>query len=175
VKDILFLDGDTSMAAVYVTLNTINPVLLSRRANRMKILMTRKDTTTVDDDIIRRCWLPVDIDPARPSGVSSSNEEHRAALEKGAAISAYLSGTGWLEPISADSGNGAHLLYRIDLKNDASSRDLVKGVLTILDLIFSDPVCTVDTANFNAARIWKVYGTLARKGDNTPERTHRRA
>ena len=34
---------------------------------------------------------------------------------------------------------------------------------------------TVDTANHNAARIWKAYGTVARKGDNTPERSYRRA
>ena len=34
---------------------------------------------------------------------------------------------------------------------------------------------SVDTANFNAARIWKLYGTVSRKGDNTPERPHRRS
>ena len=34
---------------------------------------------------------------------------------------------------------------------------------------------TVDTANHNAARIWKLYGTMSRKGDSTPERPHRRA
>ena len=33
----------------------------------------------------------------------------------------------------------------------------------------------VDTANFNAARIWKLYGTVSRKGDNTPERPYRRS
>ena len=27
--------------------------------------------------------------------------------------------------------------------------------------------------NFNPARIWKLYGTLAAKGDPTPERPHR--
>ena len=52
---------------------------------------------------------------------------------------------------------------------------VVKGCLTTLDALFSNDRVTVDTANHNAARIWKVYGTVARKGDNTPERSYRRA
>ena len=33
----------------------------------------------------------------------------------------------------------------------------------------------VDCCNFNAARIWKLYGTPVRKGDDIPERPHRLA
>ena len=33
----------------------------------------------------------------------------------------------------------------------------------------------VDRKVFNASRIVKLYGTLARKGDSTPDRPHRRA
>ncbi len=75
----------------------------------------------------------------------------------------------------ADSGNGAHLLYRIDLPNDETATEVVKGALATLDALFSNEAVTVDTANHNAARIWKLYGTLSRKGDNTVERPHRRA
>ena len=75
----------------------------------------------------------------------------------------------------ADSGNGAHLLYRIDLPNDDESTDLVKGCLGVLDALFSDGSVSVDAANFNAARIWKLYGTTSKKGDNTPSRPHRHA
>ena len=31
----------------------------------------------------------------------------------------------------------------------------------------------VDQSTFNAARIWKLYGTVARKGDDMPDRPHR--
>ncbi len=34
---------------------------------------------------------------------------------------------------------------------------------------------SVDAANYNAGRIWKLYGTMARKGDHTAERPHRRS
>ncbi len=169
------LDADPSVAGIYVTLNAVNPALLARRANRIKIRLSRKDAATADVDILRRRWLPVDIDPVRPSGVSSTEAEHAAALAAAERIAAYLAEQGFPLPIRADSGNGAHLLYRIDLSNDESSTALVKGVLTTLDALFSNEVVTVDTANYNAARIWKLYGTASRKGDNTPERPHRRA
>jgi hypothetical protein len=39
----------------------------------------------------------------------------------------------------------------------------------------SDDQVSVDTGVYNAARIWKLYGTIACKGDNTPERPHRPA
>jgi len=169
------LDADPSVAGIYVTLNTVNPALLARRANRIKMRLSRKDATTADTDILRRRWLPVDIDPVRPSGVSSTDAEHNAALNAAERIASYLAEQGFPAPLRADSGNGAHLLYRIDLPNDEPSTALVKGCLTTLDALFSNETVTIDTANHNAARIWKLYGTASRKGDNTVERPHRRA
>lgn len=174
-EKVTLLNKDTAIQGIYVTLNRVNPVLLARRANRIKAKLGKKDASTADSDIINRDWLPIDIDPVRPSGVSSSEEEHAAALEKAEKIAAYLSEMGWPDPVVGDSGNGAHLLYRIDLPNDQASKDLVKGCLESLSTLFSDDRCNVDTANFNAARIWKLYGTISRKGDNTPDRPHRKS
>src|SRR5262249_32077297 len=39
----------------------------------------------------------------------------------------------------------------------------------------SDDAVKVDTSVSNAARIWKLYGTMACKGDSTPDRPHRMA
>ncbi len=169
------LDADPAVAGIYVTLNPVNPALLARRANRIKMRLSRKDATTSDADILSRRWLPVDIDPVRPSGVSSTDEEHDLALATAEKIAVWLAEQGFPIPIKADSGNGAHLLYRIDLPNDEAATDLVRGCLATLDALFSNANVTVDTANHNAARIWKLYGTVSRKGDNTPERPHRRA
>jgi hypothetical protein len=165
----------SDVQGVYVTLNEINPALLSRRANRVKMKLGRKDATTADTDIIRRRWLPVDLDPERPSGVSSTDEEHVAAISKAEKIAGFLETVGFPRPVLADSGNGAHLLYAIDLPNDDEATDLVKECLATLDALFSDESIIVDTANYNAARIWKLYGTVSRKGDDTPDRPHRMA
>ena len=181
-KAIEALDAVGTYAGIYIVLNEINPALLSRRANRIETRLPKNAATTADADITRRRWLPVDIDVTRPSGISSSDEEHRIALDAAGRIARYLSEEhGFPEPIRADSGNGAHLLYRIDLPNDEESGALVKRCLQALGAMFDKdpaegrPGYEVDQTTFNAARIWKLYGTMARKGDHTPERPHRRA
>src|SRR5262249_19848771 len=73
----------------------------------------------------------------------------------------------------ADSGNGWHLCYRIDMPNDAPSRELLRDVLKGLDQRCSTEAARVDAKVFNASRIWKLYGTTARNGAATPERPHR--
>ncbi|WP_292426591.1 hypothetical protein, partial [Methanoregula sp.] len=175
IRSVEPLDADSSVHGIYVTLNEVNPALLSRRANRIKMRLGKKDSTTSDADILRRRWLPIDIDPLRPSGVSSTDEEHGLALAKADEVARWIAGLGFPDPVRADSGNGAHLLYCIDLPNDEAATALVKSCLATLDALFSDERVTVDTANFNAARIWKLYGTVSRKGDNTPDRPHRRS
>src|SRR5207253_3103309 len=87
----------------------------------------------------------------------------------------WLQRRGWPAPVAADSGNGGHRLYAIDLPNDDASRTLLQRCLEALALYFSDSEVKIDVGVFNAARIWKVYGTLACKGDNLPERPHRLA
>jgi hypothetical protein len=155
---------------VYVTLNPVVPSLLARAANRVR---SRARVTTADKDIQQRRWLLVDCDPVRPSEISSSNAEHEAALERACDIRSVLSEEGWPAPVLADSGNGAHLLYRVDLPNDEPSTLLLAAVLKALAARFNDAAVKVDEAVFNAARISKVYGTMARKGDDVPERPHR--
>jgi hypothetical protein len=158
--------------AVYATLNPCNPALLARAANRLK---ERVKTTTSDSDMIRRYRFPLDFDPVRPAGISSTDAEHAAALQRATDCDAWLHSLGWPAPVLADSGNGAHLIYAIDLPNDSTSRDLLKRCLEAVALYHSDDVVNVDLTTFNAARIWKVYGTMACKGDHLPERPHRLA
>jgi len=69
----------------------------------------------------------------------------------------------------------SHLCYRIDLPNDAETRDLQRKALETLDLLLSDNAVAIDLTTFNAARIWKLYGTQACKGDATEERPQRRS
>src|SRR5690606_35176286 len=64
---------------IYVTLNPCNPALLCRGYNR---IVEHPKATTADHDIIRRVWLPIDADPVRPAGTSSSPDEIEAARER---------------------------------------------------------------------------------------------
>jgi hypothetical protein len=162
-------DAKYRAGGIYYVLNRINPALLGRAYNRLK---ERAEQTTADNNILGRRWLPVDLDPVRPAGISSSEAEHATAIERARTIAQDMTEE-WGRPILADSGNGAHLLYRIDLPNHQQGLAFVTGALAELDRRYSDDKVKVDVTCANAARIWKAYGSVARKGDSIPGRPHR--
>jgi hypothetical protein len=90
-------------------------------------------------------------------------------------VDEYLFDRGWPAPAILDSGNGTHLLYRVELANDDEARQLVKAVLAVLADRFDCADAQLDRKNYNANRISKLPGTWARKGTDTPERPHRLA
>jgi hypothetical protein len=153
--------GIAHAKGIYLVPKPVNPALLARAVNKLR--PAPKGESTQDGDILRRRWLPIDTDPVRPSGIASTDAEHRAALDRAAAIAAALAAEGWPSPIGADSGNGGHLLYRIDLP--AGDGGLVQRCLQALAARFDDDAVKVDQSVFNPARIWKLYGTTAGKGD----------
>ena len=159
-----------SFRGVYVTVNPVNPDLLARAVNRLR--PAGRNPTTADTDIVRRRWLLIDCDPKRSSGVSSSNSEHESALAKAREIRDGLSSLGWADPIMTDSGNGAQLMYRIDLPADDG--ELVRRVIGEIAKASSEQVA-IDTSVHNPARIWRLPGTMNCKGDSIPERPHRMA
>src|SRR5450759_3148406 len=152
---------------VYTTLNPVRPDLLARSANHV---VEHAQFATSDTDIVKRVWLPIDFDVVRPAGISSTNADHEAALGQARLCRQFLRGQGWPDPIYADSGNGGHLDYRIDLPTESN---LVQRVLQFLATKFNGAGVHVDEAVYNSARIWKLYGTRACKGDSTAERPHR--
>ncbi|MGB8583304.1 MAG: hypothetical protein WCD47_20975 [Candidatus Sulfotelmatobacter sp.] len=160
------------VGAVYYTLNPVNPALLARASNRAR--KYAKDTTSdAQDNIVERNWLLVDCDPVRPADISSTDEEKTAAKRLVPKIKKYLKTLGWADPVIADSGNGYHLLYRIDLPNDDNGRKLLESALKALAAQFDTSAVKIDQKVFNASRITKAYGTKACKGDSIPERSHR--
>jgi hypothetical protein len=171
---------------VYVTLNVVQPDLLARAVNRLRDC-GKSDPTTADENITARRWLLIDCDAVRPSGISANDAERAVALARARDIRAWLTEQGWPQPIYADSGNGAHLLYRVDLpvaERGASTEPkappgwdggLVQNVLRALAFRFDDALVIVDQTCDNPARISKLYGTPVCKGDPTPERPHRLA
>jgi hypothetical protein len=158
-------------SGIYIIPNTTDPKLLARAANTLRFV--NKEPLTGDGDILHRRWFLVDVDPVRPSGISSTEEEHRLALETAHRIKDQLLARGWPAPIIADSGNGVHILFAIDLPNDEASRDLIKQVLRALAAEFDTDCVKIDTATFNAARLVRLYGSVVKKGFDTAERPHR--
>lgn len=168
IKDVLRTKSATGF---YTLLNPCVDDLLARRSNRAA--RAGKGETTHDKEILCRKWLPIDFDAVRPSGISSTEEEHQAALDRALEVATHLKAEGWPTPVFGDSGNGGHLLYPIDLP--LGDDGYVENCLKALHQRFSDDKVKIDVSVANPARIWKLYGTPVRKGDSTPKRPHRMA
>ena len=155
---------------VYVTANPVDNSLLARAANRLR--NAKRAPATSDNDILRRRWLLIDCDAERKSDISSSDEEHIAAEMKAREIRNYMTGVGWPMPILTDSGNGAQLMYAIDLPTN--DEGIVARILKVLSGLSTNKV-KIDTTVSNASRIWRLPGTMNCKGDSVPDRPHRMA
>ena len=156
---------------VYFTLNPLHPDLLARRCNR--IAWANEGELAKDKDVLTRRWLLIDADPIRDPLVSASEEEKAAAQKTILDVREFLRSRSWPDPLLADSGNGYHLLYPIDLPADDGG--VVERILHTLARRFNSDQVKIDESVCNPARICKLPGTLARKGDDTPTRPHRRA
>lgn len=170
VKAVAPYDGT---ANIYVTLNPVNPDLLARANNRLKQYAR---TATQDAEILSRHWLPIDLDPVRPAEISSTDAELAASIVRRDAIVSYLCNEGgYPEMLLANSGNGAHALVRCAFPNTPQIASRFERALKALASRFDDAHVKLDPGVFNAARIWKLYGTIACKGDPIETRPHRRA
>lgn len=161
---------------VYVTLNPLKPALHSRCADRI-VSQTKKGGTTPDTHVVRRTRIRFDFDTAPVAGVSTTDDEHKAAIFAAWSAGCEMTASGWPDPILEDSGNGSGLIYEIDLPCEDGG--LVKQSLEAGQARWGrtdgDITIKIDGTMFNPARITKVHGTVARKGDNTTDRPHRQA
>lgn len=122
---------------------------------------------------VQRRWLLIDVDVVRERDTNSTDAEHATAQEKTQQIADALAGEGWPAPLIADSGNGWHLYYRVDLPNDKNSQVLLREVIKALAERYDDTHCAIDRKVHDARRISKLPGTLTRKGPSAPDRPHR--
>ena len=158
------------VGGIYAVLNEIHTGCYSLD-QRDKIIPT--DTTTSDKDIVRRRWVLIDIDPERPSGINATDQEKAKAFDVIKKIVRFLRSEGFSEPVIADSANGYHAYYSVDLPNDDDHRKLIEAFLKALNALFSSDEAKVDITVYNASRIAKVIGTTSNKGLDTEERPRR--
>jgi hypothetical protein len=146
---------------IYTCFNLISPDFKGNEENGLSV----KDT-----DIVRRRYLLVDFDRAvtnQPATDDEIDEIFKVAheLEKDAFYSKGL------DPITVNSGNGAHIYLPLDLPNDNKSKLLCQKMLQAMARKYGTDKVKVDTAVFNASRITKMPGTIARKGIEVPDDT----
>jgi len=129
-----------------------------------------------DEDISYRDLLLIDIDRAQKAKQPATDEEVEAANQLAEMLIHYLAGNDWPEPIRVMSGNGHHLYYVLPaMANDENSKHYVQSLLKGLAAEFDNETVKIDTTVFNASRITKVVGTVARKGLESEGRPYRMA
>jgi hypothetical protein len=162
---------DDTAEGIYYTCNACVPDMLAIANNRI----VSCKTASSEKNMIRRRIIGIDIDPERnPKKISSTDEEHKLSIERAIEIRAWLKSQGWSDPVLGDSGNGAHLDYFVDLPITEEVKGIYKRFFAVLKAKFSDK--KVDVQGFeDANRVWKLYGTTARKGENLPNRPHRKS
>lgn len=127
-----------------------------------------------DADITNRTTLLIDIDRVGDTSCPATDAEIVAAFDLGHQIESYLVNEGFPAPTRVHSGNGCHLYYRIpSVPNSESVKNSIEQFLKGLATKFNNDIVGVDTSVFNASRITKVIGTLARKGVESEGRPYR--
>jgi hypothetical protein len=146
---------------IYTCFNLISPDFPGDEQNGLSVK---------DADIIRRRYLLVDFDRAvanQPATDDEVDEVFKVAheLEKDAFFSKGL------DPLTVNSGNGAHIYLPVDLPNDNASKLDCQNMLKAMAERYGTYTVKVDTGVFNASRITKMPGTIARKGIEVSDHT----
>lgn len=155
----------------YITVNPVIQDLLARSNNRLQ----KMKSTTNDTNILCRRWFFIDVDPKRPDGISSTDEELAKAVATRDAILTDHPGIA-AHSLWGKSGNGAWILTRLpDYPCDDKHYDLADRALKILDSRYGGDAVSIDASTKNVGRIMCLPGTLKCKGEDFPGRPWRLA
>ena len=164
-------DKNLKHDGIYFSLQVIDPRLIGRSFNRLKVTQL----TTSDNNVLFYRWLLIDCDPERPAGISSSDKELQESLKIRDGVCNWITAEmSFPNPLKAMSGNGGHALFRLpDLPANDETKALIKGILDTLGDRFDNSIVKIDRTVFNPSRIIKLYGTKTGKGDHVPSGEHR--
>jgi hypothetical protein len=153
-----------------------------------QIIASPPGKTASNDDIDILRWIFIDVDTVRAPHLAatdkaafdkiqhecSTDEEKAASKAVAIKVLSYLrQEKGWPQGIICDSGNGWHLLFRMNLQNTPTNYQNHGDVLKALKAKFDCSVANIDSTVYNPARLTRAYGSTTRKGTNTPERPYR--
>jgi hypothetical protein len=164
-------------SGVYFTLNPIRESKFVSKSPRLSAC--HPNDTATDADIVERRWVLIDVDSKREAGFekeSATDIEKARALGVAHAIREYLTSIDWPSPIIGDSGNGYHLLYRMDalpFTLPLGETDPLRELLHRLADVYDTTGVEIDRKVYNPGRICKFPGTLAMKGSGEGNRPHR--
>jgi len=136
----------------------------------------RTNGGTKSEDIVCLNAVVFDIDPVRPRGLASNEEEQKAAYEVAKNLIKYLTDSG-KEPALAMSGNGYQVWIKMYVRIDGTYKGrqlelVLKDMQRFTAEKFSTKKVKIDNIG-DLARVIKVIGTKSIKVATTEERPNR--
>ena len=156
---------------IMTSINNCPADYLARAKNRFRVecpALTNSDIQYIDTVLI-------DFDPKRPKGMMATNAEKAKAFDKVQEFVEHATAGGLPTPIINDSGNGYHVSFKIPEIDVSEGEELVRDFTEYVAVHYSDENVKVDTSVTAPAHQVRVIGTLNRKGEDMPERPHRRS
>jgi len=174
-REVVKRDRDSNIKAIFVQLDEVDAAAVKSIAEGDGVSRSH---------INKYIWLALDVDTIRPNKAKSNatHDEMRKSWEVAVAIHNYLRSQCWPAAIVANSGNGWHLLFRVDLLFDKTlgrgdPNYLMLGrCLKALAAKFNNAHAEVDTTLAEPEQLIKLWGTTVRKAPEfTDERPWRRS
>jgi hypothetical protein len=126
---------------------------------------------TGDQDVSHRRWILIDVDAGQPKDYNSNATEKEQARELVDKVVSFLKRRGLPKAALCDSGNGWHILLRVDLPNTLAMTDIVRRFLgAVSDAVGTAGTAKVDTGVYAAGQVIKAYGSINFKSIATPSR-----
>lgn len=160
-------DGNPDFKGIFVQLQHIDPDALAAATNEGGVKSLHID---------RYRWLLWDIDTLRlnKSKTNASDTERDRSWQVLKAVHRFLRARGWPQGVICDSGNGWHILHRVDLPNTPQVYDMLAKCLKAVAARFNNEDAEVDISTADPAQLTKLYGTTVRKApESTDERPWR--
>lgn len=129
-----------------------------------------------DRDIGSLRAIFIDVDPVRPKGISSTDDQLREAWTVSDEVERWFAEVlGDSLPIGHGcSGNGYFTLLALEpIAPTTETTQRIGKLLALVNKKFGTTTVKIDGAVANPARLMPAPGTWKRKGVNTPERPHR--
>lgn len=117
-------------------------------------------------DVARVVAIPFDVDSKKPKKEAATDEELEQAKQRMIELVSWISIEAYERPLVAMSGNGYHVLQRVNLKIDDT-------LPSRLEAYFHEAPTEGMDSIFDLPRIIKIPGTMSVKGVPTTERPHR--
>jgi P4 family phage/plasmid primase-like protien len=151
---------------IYLTPQILNPTLIQRAHNTM----IKANERTKDNHVLGYRYLLGDLDPLqkladgriveRPPGVSSTDEEHQAAISLARDIIVRI-GLKDENYLLVDSGNGAHIYIPIEL---GIQEPAIKAAMEGINILYKTDLVKIDTTVSNPARLMRAPGSMNCRG-----------